>query len=320
MRSERRSDPRSTASRSGGPWSPSTTRPASRTSSAACTTPGVDAGLHRRLGGADRRRWAPGHPGRGAHRLPRVPRRPGQDAAPEGARRHPRRPPPRLPRAAARRARRRAVRPGRLQPLPVPQTVASGATPDECVEQIDIGGPSMVRAAAKNHPSVAIVTSPDRYADVLARGRRGRLHPRAAAAAGRRGVRAHRVVRRRGGVVDGQRAHRHHATATGFPAWIGATWDRAAVLRYGENPHQPAALYADWRAAAWPQPSSCTARRCPTTTTSTPTRPAGRPTTSTSRRSRSSSTPTRAASRSAPTSPRRTARRTPATRCRRSAA
>src|SRR4051812_9257325 len=51
---------------------------------------------------------------------------------------------------------------------PFVQTVASGATPDECVEQIDIGGPSMVRAAAKNHPSVAIVTSPERYGDVLA--------------------------------------------------------------------------------------------------------------------------------------------------------
>src|SRR5215212_5447511 len=50
---------------------------------------------------------------------------------------------------------------------PFTQTVASGASPDECVEQIDIGGPSMVRAAAKNHPSVAIVTSPERYPDVL---------------------------------------------------------------------------------------------------------------------------------------------------------
>src|SRR5919106_4072264 len=51
---------------------------------------------------------------------------------------------------------------------PFRETVASGASPDECVEQIDIGGPSMVRAAAKNHPSVAVVTSPERYADVLA--------------------------------------------------------------------------------------------------------------------------------------------------------
>src|SRR6476469_5330441 len=51
---------------------------------------------------------------------------------------------------------------------PFVQTVTSGASPDECVEQIDIGGPSMVRAAAKNHPSVAIVTSPDAYDEVLA--------------------------------------------------------------------------------------------------------------------------------------------------------
>src|SRR6185312_8750471 len=51
---------------------------------------------------------------------------------------------------------------------PFTQTVASGAQPDECVEQIDIGGPSMVRAAAKNHPSVAIVVDPARYPDVLA--------------------------------------------------------------------------------------------------------------------------------------------------------
>ncbi|WP_115727818.1 bifunctional phosphoribosylaminoimidazolecarboxamide formyltransferase/inosine monophosphate cyclohydrolase [Actinomyces culturomici] len=51
---------------------------------------------------------------------------------------------------------------------PFTQTVASGASFDECVEQIDIGGPSMVRAAAKNHPSVAVVTSPERYADVIA--------------------------------------------------------------------------------------------------------------------------------------------------------
>src|SRR6478752_3704314 len=50
---------------------------------------------------------------------------------------------------------------------PFRETVTSGATPDECVEQIDIGGPSMVRAAAKNHPSVAIVTSPSQYDDLL---------------------------------------------------------------------------------------------------------------------------------------------------------
>ena len=56
---------------------------------------------------------------------------------------------------------------------PFTQTVASGASQDECVEQIDIGGPSMVRAAAKNHPSVAVVTDPGRYAEVLEAARGG---------------------------------------------------------------------------------------------------------------------------------------------------
>jgi phosphoribosylaminoimidazolecarboxamide formyltransferase/IMP cyclohydrolase len=127
---------------------------------------------------------------------------------------------------------------------PFTQTVASGATPDECVEQIDIGGPSMVRAAAKNHPSVAIVTSPDRYADVLA----------AAAAGGftlaeRQALAAEAFVHTAtydvavaswmGNVLTDT------SEGTGFPAWVGATWDKAATLRYGENPHQDAALYVD---------------------------------------------------------------------------
>jgi len=50
---------------------------------------------------------------------------------------------------------------------PFTETVASGATPDECVEQIDIGGPAMVRAAAKNHDSLAVVVDPGRYRWVL---------------------------------------------------------------------------------------------------------------------------------------------------------
>ena len=47
------------------------------------------------------------------------------------------------------------------------ETVASGASIDECVEQIDIGGPSMVRVAAKNHPSVAVVVDAADYASVV---------------------------------------------------------------------------------------------------------------------------------------------------------
>ena len=129
---------------------------------------------------------------------------------------------------------------------PFTQTVASGATPDECVEQIDIGGPSMVRAAAKNHPSVAIVTSPARYADVLravAEGgftldERKRLAAEAFTHTASYDV---AVASWMGSVLTDT------SDGTGFPAWTGATWQRAAVLRYGENPHQPAALYRHWR-------------------------------------------------------------------------
>jgi phosphoribosylaminoimidazolecarboxamide formyltransferase / IMP cyclohydrolase len=124
---------------------------------------------------------------------------------------------------------------------PFPETVASGATPDECVEQIDIGGPAMVRAAAKNHPSVAVVVDPSRYDDVLA----------AVAAGGftlaerqRLAVAAFRITASydiavaswMGSVVAPD-------DETGFPAWTGGSWERADVLRYGENPHQRAALY-----------------------------------------------------------------------------
>ena len=61
---------------------------------------------------------------------------------------------------------------------PFAETVASGASAEECVEQIDIGGPSMVRAAAKNHANVAVVVSPSGYEQVVRGARRWRLRPR----------------------------------------------------------------------------------------------------------------------------------------------
>jgi phosphoribosylaminoimidazolecarboxamide formyltransferase/IMP cyclohydrolase len=129
---------------------------------------------------------------------------------------------------------------------PFTQTVASGATPDECVEQIDIGGPSMVRAAAKNHPSVAIVTSPARYGDVLRAVAEGGFtldeRKRLAAEAFTHTASYDVAVASWMGSVLADTSD-----GTGFPAWTGATWQRAAVLRYGENPHQPAALYRHWR-------------------------------------------------------------------------
>ena len=125
---------------------------------------------------------------------------------------------------------------------PFTQTVASGASPDECVEQIDIGGPSMVRAAAKNHPSVAIVTSPERYADVLAAVAEGgfTLEQRkrlAAEAFVHTATYDVNVASWMGNVLTDT------SDGAGYPAWAGATWERSAVLRYGENPHQSAALY-----------------------------------------------------------------------------
>jgi phosphoribosylaminoimidazolecarboxamide formyltransferase/IMP cyclohydrolase len=126
---------------------------------------------------------------------------------------------------------------------PFTQTVESGASEDECVEQIDIGGPSMVRAAAKNHPSVAVVTSPDRYADVLA----------AIEAGGFDLAQRKRLA----GEAFGHTAAYDVAVASwfsttyapaddeGFPAFLGSVRSRESVLRYGENPHQAAALYVD---------------------------------------------------------------------------
>ena len=125
---------------------------------------------------------------------------------------------------------------------PFTDTVTSGASQDECVEQIDIGGPSMVRAAAKNHASVAIVTSPAQYVDVLAAVREGgfTINQRrrlAAEAFVHTATYDVNVASWMGNVVTDT------SEGSGFPAWIGATWDKAAVLRYGENPHQQAALY-----------------------------------------------------------------------------
>ncbi|NSL42968.1 bifunctional phosphoribosylaminoimidazolecarboxamide formyltransferase/IMP cyclohydrolase [Streptomyces sp. 8P21H-1] len=126
---------------------------------------------------------------------------------------------------------------------PFRETVASGATADECVEQIDIGGPSMVRAAAKNHPSVSVVTSPARYADVLSAVRDGGfdLPARKRLAAEAFQHTAAYDVAVASWFADGYAP----ADDSGFPAFIGSTSEKRDTLRYGENPHQGAALYVD---------------------------------------------------------------------------
>ncbi|HEY6278732.1 MAG TPA: bifunctional phosphoribosylaminoimidazolecarboxamide formyltransferase/IMP cyclohydrolase, partial [Streptosporangiaceae bacterium] len=128
---------------------------------------------------------------------------------------------------------------------PFEATVASGAPPAEVVEQIDIGGPAMVRAAAKNHASVAVVTSPSMYPAVtqaVALGgftlaERRRLAAQAFAHTARYDV-AVASWFASAYAPDGT------AAETGWPDVVAAVWSRQEVLRYGENPHQRAARYA----------------------------------------------------------------------------
>ncbi|OEV03564.1 bifunctional phosphoribosylaminoimidazolecarboxamide formyltransferase/IMP cyclohydrolase [Streptomyces oceani] len=125
---------------------------------------------------------------------------------------------------------------------PFRETVASGAEPDECVEQIDIGGPSMVRAAAKNHPSVAVVVNPTRYADVLEAANEGGFE---LAARKRLAAEAFQHTAAYDLTVATWFALDYAAVDdSAFPDFLGAAYQRTDVLRYGENPHQPAALYA----------------------------------------------------------------------------
>ncbi|HEX5937394.1 MAG TPA: bifunctional phosphoribosylaminoimidazolecarboxamide formyltransferase/IMP cyclohydrolase [Actinomycetota bacterium] len=124
---------------------------------------------------------------------------------------------------------------------PFRETVASGAGPDEVIEKIDIGGPAMVRASAKNFESVGVVVQPSSYDELL------------------------RELRERGGLSRGTR-ERFAATAfahtaaydavvaawfaarrgdDGLPGFVGLALEKVDDLRYGENPHQRGALYAD---------------------------------------------------------------------------
>ncbi|WP_175956723.1 bifunctional phosphoribosylaminoimidazolecarboxamide formyltransferase/IMP cyclohydrolase [Schaalia sp. Marseille-Q2122] len=181
---------------------------------------------------------------------------------------------------------------------PFTETVASGASFDACVEQIDIGGPSMVRAAAKNHPSVAVVTSPERYEDVAraAAGEGFSLEERRELAAeafthtalydmavatwfgeqlGRREIETALFSAFMGPAVadaldlleededEGSCGSACGCAATADPAgeatadaeddeftWptvVGEAFELADVLRYGENPHQNAAVYRQAR-------------------------------------------------------------------------
>lgn len=167
---------------------------------------------------------------------------------------------------------------------PFTQTVAGGGSFDECVEQIDIGGPSMVRAAAKNHPSVAVVTSPDSYAAVIeaAQAEGFTLEQRRELAARAFAHTATYDLAISGWFADQldlddvrdelDEACETHLDASdaaflesfgfaideeaeeiveaddeegGMPAVVAEAFERVDSLRYGENPHQNAAVYRE---------------------------------------------------------------------------
>lgn len=134
---------------------------------------------------------------------------------------------------------------------PFSETVASGADFDACVEQIDIGGPSMVRAAAKNHPSVAVVVDPARYGDVAAALAAGgfTLAERTSLAVAAFQHTAAYDVAVATWLGEQQITQIFEDKPAGFPQWRGNTYELSHELRYGENPHQAAALYVGQSAA-----------------------------------------------------------------------
>ena len=125
-----------------------------------------------------------------------------------------------------------------LNLYPFAQTIQSGASYQESIEQIDIGGPAILRGAAKNHNSVAVISDPEQYDQLLS-----------AITAG-----GFTEAERRQLALEAFRATAEYDLAIAtwlaesdskeLPAWFGKIWKRKSSLRYGENPHQQAAIYA----------------------------------------------------------------------------
>ena len=121
---------------------------------------------------------------------------------------------------------------------PFVQTIAAGASFEDSIEQIDIGGPAMLRGAAKNHNSVAVISDPSQYDQLL-----GAISGGGFTTAERRQL-----------ALDAFRTTAEYDLAIAtwlaktdsddLPDWFGQIWNRKSSLRYGENPHQSSALYA----------------------------------------------------------------------------
>jgi len=142
---------------------------------------------------------------------------------------------------------------------PFEQTVAGGASFEECIENIDIGGPAMIRAASKNHAAVTILVDaadyPALFAEMAANG--GRTTPefrkRMAAKAYARTAAYDAAISNWLGAV----AESPGGTADGFPPTFTVQYKKGLDMRYGENPHQGAAFYS----AGTPEPGTIAAAR-----------------------------------------------------------
>jgi phosphoribosylaminoimidazolecarboxamide formyltransferase / IMP cyclohydrolase len=126
---------------------------------------------------------------------------------------------------------------------PFEETVAGGAPEKEVIEQIDIGGPAMLRAAAKNFGSVIVVPSPEVYEEVLAALESEGQVPEETRR--RLALAAFRRTAEYDAAISGWLSEQVEGEAEGFPERRTVRYERVSGLRYGENPHQAAAYYAE---------------------------------------------------------------------------
>ena len=179
------------------------------------------------------------------HRLPGDPRPPGRDAAPEDPRRDPRRPPKDDHRADL--AATASSRSTSWSRTCTRSSIATSSRRHPSDELIDIGGPAMVRAAAKNHAHVGVVTEPADYGDVLdgaQRGRRARPTPPAQRSPARRSPTPRPTTPRSSRWFD-------EASDELLPPTSTSPSSGPQELRYGENPHQPAPATASVGTTSW---------------------------------------------------------------------
>ncbi len=168
---------------------------------------------------------------------------------------------------------------------PFEATIARGeATLEDAIENIDIGGPAMLRSAAKNHERVAVIVDPDDYGWVAAALREGGLTAAQRLQLARKAF-SHTaaydaaIAAYLTSIDDAAADARGAAPARReLPDTLGVQWRRLYDLRYGENPHQRAAFYADGRSALAPAAGGASTRPIPGGASSPAGAPAARPT------------------------------------------